>query len=241
MRGQFVRLILLQVIDNNNGTIRLIPIFSKLGPSDLGPIVAEDRRVCGTLFPRGDLLSILTLEIDNVDLEKLNQSPDIKPRVHWAHVLLGVPCGRQVRVQRGIHHVGFGDIEIILPSERFDRGTLENRSHPHPINRTALTMKTNTHVLRSGEQINKLVAQRPNFILLSELHREQGLVLRSTIGIPMTDISLIINQRRGSPTIPRLIPFLNPLQLPILIDVIRKHKDTRPRDIPEVIRGRGGE
>ena len=69
MRRQFVRFILLQIIDDKNGVIRLIPVFSKLGPSDLGAIVAEGRRVCRTVFPRGDLLSIPTLEIDDVDLK----------------------------------------------------------------------------------------------------------------------------------------------------------------------------
>ena len=68
MRRQLVRLILLQVVDNNNGTIRLIPIFGKFSPSDLGAIVAEDRSVDRTLFPRGNFLTILTLEIDDVNL-----------------------------------------------------------------------------------------------------------------------------------------------------------------------------
>ena len=71
-RRQFVRLILLQVVDNDDGTIRLIPVFSKLGPSDLSAIVAEDRGMRGTVFPRGDLLSIPTLEVDDVDLETPN-------------------------------------------------------------------------------------------------------------------------------------------------------------------------
>ena len=68
MRCQLVRLILLQVVENNNGTIRLIPILSEFSPSDLGAIVAEDRSVDRTLFPRGNFLTILTLEIDDVNL-----------------------------------------------------------------------------------------------------------------------------------------------------------------------------
>jgi len=79
MRRQFVRLVLLQVIDDNNSTIRLIPVFSELGPSDLGAIVTEDRSVCGTVFPRGDLLSILAVETDDVDLGTPNQSSSTKP------------------------------------------------------------------------------------------------------------------------------------------------------------------
>jgi hypothetical protein len=125
MRRQLVRLALLQVIDDNNGTIRLIPVFSKLGPSDLGSVVTEDRGVCGALFPRGDLLAILTLEIDDVDLETPNQLPQHKAGVRQTHVLFGMPRGRQVRVQRGIHDVCFGDIKIVLPSKRFDGRSLE--------------------------------------------------------------------------------------------------------------------
>lgn len=69
MGGQFVRLILLQVIDDNNGTIGLVPVLSKFGPSNLGAIVAEDRGMCGTMFPGGDFFTILTLKIDDIDLE----------------------------------------------------------------------------------------------------------------------------------------------------------------------------
>jgi len=68
MRRQFVRLILLQVINDNNGAVRLIPVLSKLSPSNLGAVVAEDRGVGGTLFPRRDFLSILTLKVDDINL-----------------------------------------------------------------------------------------------------------------------------------------------------------------------------
>ena len=65
-----VRFTYLQIIDDNNSTIGLISVFSKFGPGDLGAIVAEARGVGGTVFPRSDLLSVLTLEVDNIDLEK---------------------------------------------------------------------------------------------------------------------------------------------------------------------------
>lgn len=61
MRCQLVRLILLQVIDDKNGTIGLIPILGKFSPSDLGAIVAEGRVVGGTMLPGGRLFAILSL------------------------------------------------------------------------------------------------------------------------------------------------------------------------------------
>ena len=68
MRRQRVRLILLQVVDDKNGTIRLIPILSKFSPGDFDAISAEDRGMRGTVVPRGDFLTVLTLEIDDIDL-----------------------------------------------------------------------------------------------------------------------------------------------------------------------------
>ena len=66
-------------------------------------------------------------------------------------------------------------------------------------------------------------------------------MLRPTVGIPMTGISLIINQRRGSPTLPSRIALLNRLQLTVLVNRIRKHEDTGIRNVPEVTRSRGRE
>ena len=94
---------------------------------------------------------------------------------------------------------------------------------------------------RPVKQIDKLLAQRPDPTFLSERHGEQRLVLGSTVGIPMADISLIINQRRRSPILPSLIALLNRLQLTILVDAVRKHEDARIRNVPEVVRGRSGE
>lgn len=88
---------------------------------------------------------------------------------------------------------------------------------------------------RSGEQINKLLAQRPDPVLLGKLYGEQGLVLGSAVGVPMANVSLVINQGRGSPIIPGLITLFNRLQLTILVDVIRKHEDAGVRDISEVV------
>ena len=56
-------------MDDNNGAVRLVPVLSKLCPSDLGPIVAEDRGMGGTVFSRGHFLTIHTLEIDHIDLD----------------------------------------------------------------------------------------------------------------------------------------------------------------------------
>lgn len=75
MRRQLVRFIPLQVVDDDNCTVRLISVFSKFGPSDFGAIVAKDRGVGGTMFPRSDLPSVLSLEVDNVDLERFNHFP----------------------------------------------------------------------------------------------------------------------------------------------------------------------
>ena len=66
-------------------------------------------------------------------------------------------------------------------------------------------------------------------------------MLRPTISIPVANISLIINQRRGSPSLPSRITLLNRPQLTILIYVIRKHEDTGIRNVPEVVRCRRGE
>lgn len=96
-------------------------------------------------------------------------------------------------------------------------------------------------MLCSSKQVNELLAQRPDSILLSKRHREQRKVLRSTVGIPMTDISFIINQGRVSSTLPSFIFVLHRLQLTIHIDGIRKHEDTRLRNIPEIVRGGGWE
>jgi len=68
MRRQLVRLILLQVIDDNNCMVRLVPVLSKLSPSNLGAIVAEDRGMGGTVFPRRDFLAVLALEVDDKHL-----------------------------------------------------------------------------------------------------------------------------------------------------------------------------
>jgi len=69
MRRQLVRFILLQVVENKDGTVGFVPVFSELGPSDNGATVAEDRGVGSPMFPRGDLFSILALEVNDVDLK----------------------------------------------------------------------------------------------------------------------------------------------------------------------------
>jgi len=162
----------------------------------------------------------------------------MRPVTWRTHILLCVPRGRQVRIQRGIHEVGFRDIEIFLSSERLNRRTLKKgvliRAYHFP-------SEVATHMFRSGKQVNKLLAQRPDPIPLSERYREQRLVFRTTPSVPMADISLIINQRRRSPTLPSVITVLDRPQLTVLINIIRKHEDTRLRDVPEVIRGRGWE
>jgi hypothetical protein len=61
MRCQLVRLILLQVIDDKDGTIGLVPILGKFSPSDLGAIVAEDWGMGCPVLPRSDFLAVLTL------------------------------------------------------------------------------------------------------------------------------------------------------------------------------------
>jgi len=124
MRCQGVRLVLLQVVDDKNGTIGLVPILSEFSPGDLRAIIAEDRVMGGTLFSRGDLLAVLTLEIDDIDLE-IKLVTKHKVTVLRTHVLFGVPCGRQLGVQRGIHDMGLGDIKIVLSSERFNGRALE--------------------------------------------------------------------------------------------------------------------
>lgn len=133
-RSQRVRLTLLQVVHDENGTIRLIPVLSEFSPSNLGAILAEGRGVGGTVFPRGNFLTIFTLEVDDINLGS-DQFPSIKLEysVLKAHVLLCMPCGRQLRVQRGIHDVGIGDAKIVLPSEWFNGGTL---GWPYSMNRT---------------------------------------------------------------------------------------------------------
>ena len=68
MRCQLVRFTPLQVVYDDNSAIRLISILIHFSPSDLGAIVAEDRSMCGTVFPRGDFLAVLALEIDDIDL-----------------------------------------------------------------------------------------------------------------------------------------------------------------------------
>ena len=68
MRGQRIRLILLQVVDYDNRVVGLVPVLSKFSPSDLGTTITEDRGVGGTMFPRGNLLAVFALEIDDVDL-----------------------------------------------------------------------------------------------------------------------------------------------------------------------------
>lgn len=68
MRGQLVRLILLQVIDDNNGTIRLVPVLSEFSPSNFGATIAEDRGMDGTVLSGSDFLTILALKIDDIDL-----------------------------------------------------------------------------------------------------------------------------------------------------------------------------
>ena len=68
MRGQRVRLVLLQVVDNDNRMVGLVPVFSKFGPSNLDTIIAEGRGVGGALFPRSKLLAVLALKIDDKDL-----------------------------------------------------------------------------------------------------------------------------------------------------------------------------
>lgn len=124
MRGQRVRLILLQVVDDDNRTVGLVPVLSELGPSDLGTIIAEDRGVGCAVFPRGDFLTVLTLEIDDIDL-RIQSVAEHKARPSGAHVLLGVPCRRQLRVQRGVHNVGLGDVKVVLSSKRFDGRSLK--------------------------------------------------------------------------------------------------------------------
>ena len=143
MGCQVVRLILLQVIDDNNSTVRLIPILSELSPSDLGAIVAEDRTMGSTLFPRGEFLSILTLEIDNVDLG-VRSVAEGKPDIRCTYVLFGVPRPRQLRVQRGVHDVSLGDVEIILPSERFNGRALGSGRVHQP--NTEVLAATHLHV-----------------------------------------------------------------------------------------------
>lgn len=68
MRGQRVRLVLLQVVDDDNPMVGFVPVLSKFGPSDLGAIIAEGRGVGGALFPRSKLLEVFTLEINDKDL-----------------------------------------------------------------------------------------------------------------------------------------------------------------------------
>ena len=68
MRGQRIRLVLFQVVDDDDPMVGLVPVLGKFGPSDLGTIIAEDRGVGCTLFPRGKLFAALTLEIDDKDL-----------------------------------------------------------------------------------------------------------------------------------------------------------------------------
>lgn len=68
MRGQLVRLIVLQIINDNHCTVGLVPVLSKLGPSNFSTVVAKNRGMGGTVFSRGDFLAILTLEIDDKDL-----------------------------------------------------------------------------------------------------------------------------------------------------------------------------
>lgn len=61
MRCQLVRFIFLQVVDDKDGTIGLVPILSKLSPGDLGAIVAEGWGMGCAVLPRGDFLAVLTL------------------------------------------------------------------------------------------------------------------------------------------------------------------------------------
>ena len=129
MGRQRVRLIFLQIVDDENGAVRLIPVFSKFGPSDLGAIIAEDRGMGGTVFPRGDFFTIITLEIDDIDLKIQSVTQD-KAWTSWTYVLLGVPCGWQLRVQRGIHDVSLGNVKIVLSSERFNGRALEGGHIP---------------------------------------------------------------------------------------------------------------
>ena len=84
----------------------------------------------GTVFPGGNFLAVLALEIDDVDLNiQLDTKNKAKTRP-LTHVLLGVPCRRQVGVQRGIHDVGLGDIEVIRPSKWFDGSILKGFRDP---------------------------------------------------------------------------------------------------------------
>jgi hypothetical protein len=80
MRRQLVRFILFQIIDDEDGTIRLVPVLSKFSPSDLGAVMAEDRGVGGALFPGGDFLTILALEINHMHL-RIRSTTQHKPRV----------------------------------------------------------------------------------------------------------------------------------------------------------------
>ena len=130
MRGQLVRFIPLQIVYNDNSPIRFVSILSQLGPSDLGAIIAEDWGMGGTVFPGGDLLAVLTLEIDDVDLDIQSDTKNEARTGPLTHVLLGVPCRRQVGVQRGIHDVGLGDIEVVRPSKWFDGSALQSFRGP---------------------------------------------------------------------------------------------------------------
>ena len=96
-------------------------------------------------------------------------------------------------------------------------------------------------MFRSSKQINKLLAQRPNPVLLRKRDREQRLMFGPAVGIPVANVSLVIDQCSGSPSLPSLVTFLDSLQLAILVDGIRKHENTGIRDVPEVSRGRGRE
>ena len=80
MRCQLVRFTLFQVIDDKDGTVRLVPVLSKFSPSDLGAVMTENRGVGGALFPRGDFLTILTLEIHNIHL-RIRSAAQHKVRV----------------------------------------------------------------------------------------------------------------------------------------------------------------
>ena len=143
MGCQVVRLILLQVIDDNNSAVRLIPVFSELSPRDLCAIVAEYRAMGSTLFPRGNFLSILTLKVDDIDLG-IRSVAESEPNIQCTYVLFGVPRPRQLRVQRGVHDVSLGDVEIILPSERFNGRALGSGRVHQP--NTEVLAATRLHV-----------------------------------------------------------------------------------------------
>lgn len=148
-----------------------------------------------------------------------------------ACILLCVPCLRELRILGGIHDMRRGDIKVIRPAKRLNRGVLSI----HVSNISCNHNLPSTYMTRSPQRGMKLTTHLPHPIRIQlQQHAEQLRFLRTNPSIPMADIRLVIDISGIATILPSLVLFLDRSNVPIAVDIVREDQMPRSRVVSKV-------